>query len=67
MNGSHLQNNLSVFLLGAILNVLAAVDFTGLLDYSVKAVAGGMIWLVFKLIGDYLTSKINNSKQDKPP
>jgi hypothetical protein len=67
MNATHQPNHLSVFLLGAILNVLAAVDFTSLLDYSLKAIAGGLVWLIFKVIGDYLSSKINRSKQDKPP
>ena len=42
----------SVFLTGAIL--LANLDFTGMLDYAVKATIGGAIWLGFKLTADYL-------------
>jgi hypothetical protein len=55
---THSPNNLSVFLLGAILNILAAVDYTSLLDYSLKAVAGGLIWLVFKVVGEILAERV---------
>lgn len=57
-------NNLSVFLLGAILNILAAVDFASLLDYSVKAFAGGLIWLGFKIVGDIVTASMSKKKED---
>ena len=63
--GTHQTNNFSVFLLGAILNVLAAVDYASLLDYSVKAIAGGLIWLAFKLLGDYITKRMNKGKTEK--
>jgi len=62
--GGHQPSNFSVFLLGAILNILAAVDYASLIDYSVKAVAGGIIWLAFKLLSDYLTEKMNKNKRD---
>lgn len=55
------QNNLTVFLLGAILNLMAAIDFHSLVDYSAKALAGGLIWLVFKVIGDVVARKINST------
>lgn len=55
------NSNLSVFLLGAILNILAAVDFSSLFDYSLKAVLGGVIWLLFKIIGEYITLRLKNS------
>jgi hypothetical protein len=63
--GVHSQNNLSVFLLGAILNVMAAVDFTSLLDYSLKAVAGGIIWLAFKLASEWLTERMKKRMREK--
>lgn len=59
---NHAQSNFMVFLLGALLNVLAAIDFTSLMDYSVKAIAGGLIWLVFKVLGEYLSEKIKNKQ-----
>lgn len=45
----------SVFLTGTIL--LANLDFTGLLDYAVKALVGGAIWLGYKITADYLERK----------
>ena len=59
------QNNLSVFLLGAILHMLAALDFTSLIDYSIKAFVVGIIWLLFKLIGDWMSLKIEAWRKAK--
>jgi len=42
----------SVLLTGTLL--LANVNVNGLLDYGLKAVIGGGIWLGFKLAADYL-------------
>lgn len=50
----------SIFLTGCIL--LANLDFTGLLDYALKATIGGAIWLVYKLTADYLEQKRKNKK-----
>jgi hypothetical protein len=62
---THSPNNLSIFLFGAILNVMAAIDFTSLLDYSLKAVAGGIIWLAFKLLSEWLTERIKTRLKEK--
>lgn len=58
------QGHLSVFLLGAILNILAAVDYTSLIDYSVKALVGGIIWLGFKIVGDLISRKISKKQKE---
>lgn len=50
----------NVFLTGCIL--LANLDFVGLLDYAVKAVIGGAIWLAFKVTADYIERKRNRAK-----
>ena len=50
----------NVFLTGCIL--LANLDFTGLLDYAVKAVIGGAIWLGYKVTADYIERKRNRAK-----
>lgn len=50
----------SVFLTGTIL--LANFDFTGLLDYAIKALVGGAIWLGYKVTADYLERR-KQSKQ----
>ena len=66
-NPNSTNNNLSVFLLGAILNILATVDYVSLIDYSLKAIIGGAIWLLFKIAAEYFTKKINgkHSGEDK--
>ena len=51
------------FLTGAIL--FANVDYSGLGGYAIKAAIGGLIWMIFKLAGDYLSSKILDKKKNK--
>ena len=50
----------NIILTGAIL--LANLDFAGLLDYAVKAVVGGAIWLGYKMASDYIERKRNRNK-----
>ncbi|MDO8998306.1 MAG: hypothetical protein Q7W45_00970 [Bacteroidota bacterium] len=52
------------FLTGAIL--FANLDYSGLLDYAVKAIIGGAIWMSFKLAGDYLSIRLRkkNTKEN---
>ena len=47
----------NILLTGTIL--LANFDFTCLLDYAVKAVVGGAIWMGFQLTNDYFRKKLN--------
>ena len=42
----------SILLPGTIL--LANIDMTGLFDYALKALAGGAIWLGYKVVADHL-------------
>lgn len=58
------HSNGIVFLLGAIFNILANTDFSNLLDYTLKALIGGFIWLLYKLIADYISSR-SKSKAKK--
>ena len=44
-----------VFLTGTIL--LANLDYSGLLDYALKALIGGAIWMAFKIGADVLSDK----------
>jgi hypothetical protein len=60
MNGGNQQSNVSVFLLGVALNLIAAIDYTSLLDYGLKAILGGVIWLGFKILGEYIARKIQS-------
>jgi hypothetical protein len=46
----------SLFLTGTIL--LANMNYSDLMDYAVKALIGGAIWMGFKIAGDFLSSKL---------
>ena len=46
----------NMFLTGSIL--LANLDYSGLADYALKALVGGIIWMSFKVAGDYITEKL---------
>lgn len=50
----------SVLLTGCIF--LANLDVTGFVDYAIKAVIGGGIWLAYKMSADYLERKRNRLK-----
>lgn len=63
MSGGNQQSNVSVFLLGVVLNLMAAIDYTSLFDYGLKAILGGLIWLGFKLLGEYITAKMQEKKR----
>jgi len=52
---THSDSSSQMFLTGVIL--LANMDFSGLLDYAIKALIGGVIWVGFKLGADFLSSK----------
>lgn len=60
-------SNTVAFLFGAIFNILANTDYASLIDYALKALIGGVIWLLFKLIGDYISSRILARRKSKRP
>ena len=45
----------NMFLTGSIL--LANLD-SGISDYAMKALVGGLIWMAFKVTGDFISEKI---------
>jgi hypothetical protein len=53
---THNDSSSHLFLTGAIL--FANLDYSGLLDYALKAVIGGVIWMGFKIGADLLTNKM---------
>jgi hypothetical protein len=53
----HVSN---VLLTGTIL--LANIDMNGLLDYGLKAVVGGAVWLAFKFAADFFDRKRKATK-----
>jgi hypothetical protein len=61
MDNKHSENTSSnILLTGCIF--LANLDFAGLLDYAVKAIIGGGIWLGYKVTADYLDRKRSKIK-----
>jgi hypothetical protein len=52
---SHSDSGSNIFLTGCIL--LANLDFAGLMDYAIKALIGGAIWLGYKAAADYIERK----------
>jgi hypothetical protein len=46
----------NLFLTGTIL--LANMDYSGMMDYALKALIGGAIWMGFKIAGDHLSEKM---------
>lgn len=53
----------NVFLTGSIF--LANLDFTGLMDYALKAVIGGLMWLLFKMLADSIERRRYGSQPDR--
>ena len=52
------DSNSNLFLTGSIL--LANLDYSGLADYAVKALIGGIIWMAFRVTGDFISKKVSN-------
>jgi hypothetical protein len=51
----------NVLLTGTI--ILANVNINGLLDYGLKALVGGAIWLGYKITADYIDRKQKGKSQ----
>jgi hypothetical protein len=45
--------------------ILANVDVNGLVDYGLKALLGGAIWLGYKITADYLDRKKKRKKDNE--
>lgn len=58
------SNFSSLMLTGTIL--LANVDISGLVNYGLKAVIGGAIWLGFKVAADYIDKKRKTIQKNEP-
>lgn len=55
-NQSRTDSSSNIFLTGSIL--LANLDYTGLADYAIKALVGGVIWMAFRIGGDYISERL---------
>lgn len=62
------QENISGMFLYLVI-LFANIDYVGVLDYCLKALLGGAIWFVYKIIAEYYLLKVrkkhkeNNQKQ----
>lgn len=54
------------FIVGAILNLLAWLDTSELIDYTVKAVIGGFIWLVFQVFATRVDVWLRKLRKPSP-
>lgn len=57
----HEHNSLGnwlAFIFGALFNLAAETDFRFLVDYTLQAIIGGSICLLFKLLGDFITTRL---------
>jgi hypothetical protein len=66
VNQNHGSGNWIAFLLGAIFNILASINFSVLLEHALIALIGGVIWLVFQIIANRIlkgSSKPNSTKR----
>lgn len=53
---SRTDSSSNIFLTGSIL--LANLDYSGLADYAIKALVGGVIWMAFRIGGDYISERL---------
>lgn len=52
---NHGAGNWIAFLFGAVFNILASADLGYMLQYTLQAVIGGIVCLLFKILGDVLS------------
>jgi hypothetical protein len=55
INHSNGSGNWIAFLFGVVFNTLATFDLHYIIDYATQAIFGGVICLLFKMLGDVLT------------
>jgi len=55
-NQGRTDSSSNIFLTGSIL--LANLDYSGLADYAIKALVGGVIWMAFRIGGDYISERL---------
>lgn len=42
--------------------VLANMDFADYADYAIKAIIGGVVWMGFKMAGEYFSERFKKDK-----
>jgi hypothetical protein len=57
-NTTATDGNSNLLLTGILL--LANMDYNSFLDYGIKAMIGGFIWMGFKIASEYVSGKMKN-------
>jgi hypothetical protein len=58
MNTTDIQTNNSgsgnwiVFLFGAVFNLIVTIDYQSHIDYAIHMLVAGLVWLLFKKLGE---------------
>ncbi|CAN5617187.1 hypothetical protein BH10BAC4_BH10BAC4_24860 [soil metagenome] len=65
INQNHGSGNWIAFLLGAIFNVLASINFNSLLEHALIALIGGVIWLLFQIIANRILKHDSKPKSNR--
>lgn len=60
---TNITSNFKGFLLIAFLNILAAVDWSNWMTYTLNAITGGIIWIVFKILSDIITERRRKKRE----
>ncbi|MBT1704070.1 hypothetical protein [Chryseosolibacter indicus] len=55
INHSNGAGNWIAFLFGVMFNFLVKFDLHHAIDYAAQAITGGLVCLVFKILGDFIT------------
>ncbi|HMV08147.1 MAG TPA: hypothetical protein PK325_01030 [Cyclobacteriaceae bacterium] len=55
INHSNGSGNWIAFLFGAMFNILANFNLWHVIDYAAQAITGGLVCLLFKILGDFLS------------
>jgi hypothetical protein len=53
------SGNWIAFLVGAVFNVMASIDFNRLLDYVLIALIGGVTWLLIHILANRILKGMN--------
>ncbi len=60
---TNMGNNIKGFFLIAVLNFMAAIDWSNWMTYTLNAITGGIIWIGFKILSDNITERMKNKKR----
>lgn len=60
-----MHNNFNGFLLIAVLNLMAVINWSNWATYTLNAITGGIIWIGCKILSDVITEYRHKRKRRK--